>query len=475
MSGYAYFLGIDMGTTGIRCLLSDEKGNIVLSSEEDIHESFVASSDEKVSEQNPSVWKKSLNSALDTVLSRINNYKLMAITVDSTSGTILPIDRNYEPIFNALMHNDMRAYKESEFINSELGLSTKPSFALPKILWFKNNRPDIFERAYKFVHAADYLVGLISGEYGVSDFSNSVKTCYDLYNMKWPDEIESKLGIPLDKLPKIVKTGKVIAELDEDIRKKYGIKKSVKIVAGATDSTTGFYSSGAKDIGDWNTTLGTVLGLRGIFDRFIPDKEGLLYTHRHADGYWLPGGASNTGGEVLRLFFGNSVKEYDEKISELPPTGGIIYPLARTGEKLPFFNMKAKGFIKLNSCKPDIFFKAILEGLSYVEKMIYKKIEGLGYRVNDTIYAVGGGAYSLPWLKIRANIMGKTMARAKIVETAFGSCIIAAGGTYYKNVTEAVNNMVNMDIKVEPEDSLTNKYRNGYEKFVKELKERDYI
>ena len=102
MNGNSYFLGIDMGTTGIRCLLSDEKGNIVLSSKEDIHESFVANSDEKVSEQDPSVWKKSLNSVLDTILSRINNYKLMAITIDSTSGTILPIDRNYEPIYNAL-------------------------------------------------------------------------------------------------------------------------------------------------------------------------------------------------------------------------------------------------------------------------------------------------------------------------------------------------------------------------------------
>jgi len=469
------FLGIDMGTTGIRCLLSDDRGNVILSSKEDIKESFIDNKNNKISEQNPIVWEKSLFKVLDSVLSRLKKYNLVAITVDSTSGTILPIDKTYKPLYNALMHNDMRSYIESEFINSNVNFSTKPSFALPKILWFKNNKPDIFEKAYKFLHAADYLVGLISGEYGISDFSNAVKTCYDLKNMKWPTEIENILGIPIEKLPKVFKTGEVIGELKGEIRKKYGIKNNVKIVAGATDSTTGFYSSGTRDIGDWNTTLGTVLGIRGIADKFIRDKEGLLYTHRHADGYWLPGGASNTGGEVLRVFFGDKVKEYDKDIIDLPPTMGFVYPLARIGEKLPFFNMEAKGFIELNSCDPKILFKAMLEGLSYIEKMIYEKIKILGYKVNNIIYAMGGGAYSLPWLKIRSNIIGKTMARAREVETAFGSCIIAAGGSYYKSVTEAIENMVNMEYTVDPEKKQQAIYVDNYEKFVQKMKNKGYM
>ena len=469
------FLGIDMGTTGIRCILSDSKGNIILSSREDIIGSFIDKKDNNISEQDPKVWERSLFKALDNVLSHVKEYNLMAITVDSTSGTILPINNNYKPIYNALMHNDMRAYRESEFINKNLNFSTKPSFALPKILWFKNNKPDIFEHTYKFLHAADFLVGLISGEYNVTDFSNSVKTCYDLENMRWPSGIETVLGIPLDKLPKVYKTGEIIGELRDDIRREYGIKNHVKIIAGATDSTTGFYSSGAKKVGDWNTTLGTVLGLRGIAKKFIRDKEGLLYTHRHAEGYWLPGGASNTGGEVLRIFFGDKIKDYDDKVQKIPPTGALIYPLARTGEKLPFFNMKAKGFIVIDSCEPKVLFKGMLEGLSYVERMIYEKIGQLGYKINNKIYAMGGGAYSIPWLNIRANVMEKTMARAKVVETAFGSCIIAAAGSYYKSITEAIENMVSIELAIEPEKELVDFYRENFGRFITEMKNKEYI
>jgi len=469
------FLGIDMGTTGLRCILSDDRGNIVSSSKEDISDSFVTNEDSKVEEQNPDIWGKSLFKALGSILRNLEGFRIAAIAVDSTSGTILPIDNNHRPIYNALMHNDMRAYKESELINQKINLSTKPSFALPKILWFKKHRPVIFDKAYKFIHAADYLVGLISGEYGITDFSNSVKTGYDLENMRWPDEIELILGIPLDKLPKVYKTGEIIGELTGDIKEQYGIKENIKIVAGATDSTAGFFSSGAKDMGDWNTTLGTVLGLKGISEKFIKDREGLLYTHRHPEGFWLPGGASNTGGEILRIFFNDRVKEYDDDIMNLPPTRGLVYPLARVGEKLPFFNMSAKGFIKLDVCDPAILFKSMLEGLSYVEKMIYDKIENLRYTVNDTIFSMGGGAYSLPWLKIRANVIEKAIARAKIVETAFGSCIIAAGGTFYNNITEAIENMVNIDLSVEPEKQLINLYKDNFEKFMQEMKVRGYI
>ena len=469
------FLGIDMGTTGIRCILSDDKGNIIYSSSKDIRDSFAINEDGRIAEQHIDIWEKALFAALDDILRKLKGYRLAAVTVDSTSGTILPIDKSFKPLHNAIMHNDMRAYRESELINNKMKLATKPSFALPKILWLKNHKPEIFNKTYKFVHAADYLAGLISGEYGITDFSNSVKTGYDLKNMRWPEEIENILGIPLDKLPEVYKTGEIIGELSNSIKVRYGIKENVKIVAGATDSTTGFFSSGAKDIGDWNTTLGTVLGLRGIAEEFIKDKEGLLYTHRHPDGFWLPGGASNTGGEVLRVFFNDKVKEYDNDIMDLPPTNSLVYPLARVGEKLPFFNMDAKGFIEVDACDPAILFKAMLEGLSYVEKLIYDKIENLGYIVNDRVFSMGGGAYSLPWLKIRANVIGKSMARARIVETAFGSCIIAAGGSHYKNITEAIDNMVNIDLTVDPEEKLIEVYRENFERFTQELKKRNYL
>jgi len=467
------FLGIDLGTTGLRAILSNEKGEILSSKSQAVEESFVQNQDEHFSEQNPRGWESALFSVLDDVFKELGENELKAVCVDSTSGTIIPVDKRGNPLYNAILHNDIRSYREAEFINSKTSIIVKPSFALPKILWIKNNMPHLFENTFKFIHAADYVRGLISGDYSSTDFSNSVKTGYDLLNYRWPEEIESVLGIPIQKLPHVFPTGESVGELRKELSERYNIRNKVVVVAGATDSTTSFYSSGATQVGDWNTTLGTVLGIRGVAEQFIQDPEGLLYTHRHPEGFWLPGAASNTGGESLRLFFGNHLKEYDKKIEGLPPTDSFIYPLVRKSEKFPFSNINAQGFIILNGLNPVTMFKGFLEGITYIEKMIYERIKQIGYKVGQRIFSMGGGAYSLPWMRIRASVLNRAIYRAKIVETAFGAAIISASGTYYENLTGAIEGMVSMDCMVEPELELIQVYEEKYNLFVEECKKRN--
>ncbi len=469
------FLGIDLGTTGLRSILTDEKGSVLSVKSTGVEDSFVQSQNEKISEQDPKFWEPALFNVLKQILPEAKKYSLKAVSVDSTSGTIIPVDRDRKPMCNAFLHNDIRAQDESELICRETNLSVKPSFALSKILWIKNHRPELFDKTYKFLHAADYIKGLISGEFETTDFSNAVKTGYDLLQYRWPDSIGSVLGIPTEKLPDVVKTGEITGELKRSICEEFGIKNKVLVVAGATDSTTSFYSSGAKCTGDWNTTLGTVLGIRGVSDNFIKDPDGLLYAHRHPEGYWLPGAASNTGGESLRLFFGHALKDYDKKIENIPPTGSLIYPLIRRSEKFPFLNLNITGFINMDVCEPVSMFKGFLEGLSFVERMIYDRIVETGYAVGERIFSMGGGAYSTPWLKIRASILKKNIYRAKVVETAFGASIIAAGGAHYRNLTEAIDNMVSIDCKMEPEEKLSGIYDEIYEKFISECRKRNFF
>jgi sugar (pentulose or hexulose) kinase len=466
------FLGIDLGTTGIRAVLSDEKGVILANYSEGILESMVKVEDDRFSEQDPRVWEHALWRLLDKVLGEISECRLLAVCVDSTSGTILPLDRNHKPLYNALLHNDIRAQEESRFIIENTGINVKPSFALSKILWIKRYLPEIFDQTWKFVHAADYVKGLISGDFGITDFSNAVKTGYDLEHYRWPDSIEKVLGIPIEKLPGVVKTGEVTGAISRHLENKYGIDGRVKVVAGATDSTTSFYSSGAERVGDWNTTIGTVLGIRGISERFIPDPEGLLYTHRHPEGFWLPGAASNTGGEALRMFFGKNLEEYDRLIEVMPPTGALIYPLVRKSEKFPFMNMEAMGFINTTLSNPQTLFKGFLEGISFVERMIYEKIASIGYEVGGRIFSMGGGAYSAPWLQIRADVLKRIICRAREVEAAFGAAIIAAGGSYYSRLSEAIENMVHVETVVKPRTDNVKKYDEIYAKFIDECRKR---
>lgn len=471
----SYFLGVDLGTTGARAILTDEKGNVISSCSEGIESSFVECSNTEFSEQKPELWKTPVLDVIKRSIKGVDKNLIRGICFDSTSGTIIPVDKNASPLSNAFMHNDVRATEEAEYIRNALGITVKPSFAISKILWIKNNMPEVFEKTACFIHAADYIRGIVSGNFFITDFSNAVKTGYDLEREKWPEAIEKKLGIPLSKLPEVVPTGKVIGKIPVSVAGSIGISPDTEVVAGATDSTTGFYSSGAGKIGDWNTTLGTVLGVRGISERFIPDPQNLLYTHKHPEGYWLPGAASNTGGEALRLFFGNDLASFDRQIESMAPTGAVVYPLVRKSEKFPFYSHNARGFIVMDDLSPARLFRGLIEGITYVERLIYEKIADMGYRVNDTIFSMGGGAYSIPWMKIRASVLNRSISRARVVETAFGAAVIAASGVYYGNLTEAIKNMVKIEKSVDPEKRLSEVYEEYYHNFLAECKKRGYL
>ncbi|MBN2322238.1 MAG: hypothetical protein JXQ30_00770 [Spirochaetes bacterium] len=466
MSKKPYFLGIDLGTTGIRAILCDEKGTVAGSSSGGIEKSFVETSDPRASEQDPKEWGPVLLNVLKKVCTAPGGHELTAACFDSTSGTIIPLDKDNRPVYHALLHNDTRAGREAAFINERTSLAVKPSFALSKILWLKNSMPDVWDKTHRFIHAADYVKGIITGNFETTDFSNAVKTGYDLDQERWPEEIETTLGIPLRLLPAVVRTTAVAGEISRPVREELGIGHAVPVVAGATDSTTGFYSSGACAPGDWNTTLGTVLGIKGIAPEYIRDPEGLLYAHRHPEGYWLPGAASACGGEALRAFFGDALPRFDGRIAGMSPTGALIYPLVRKGEKLPFFNNDATGFAQMRRFDPDSLFKGILEGLSYVERMIYEKIERLGYPVSDTVFSMGGGTNSGEWMRIRASVMKKTVKSAAVTETAFGSCVIAAGGSFYNSLGEAVRHMVRIAREFEPGADESAVYDEIYHRFV---------
>ena len=472
MKRKAAFAGIDLGTTGIRIIVADEHGLVLSVHTENILDSTVQSEDPRASEQDPRFWREALLSLLPRGLRLEEEFELRAICVDSTSGTIIPVDFRGEPLYRAILHNDVRAEEESRRINDATGINVKPSFALSKILWIKNNLPELFEKTCMFIHAADFVKGLISGDFATTDFSNAVKTGYDLEAFRWPPSIENVLHIPLNKLPGVVKTGEVFGELRAALREELGISNRVPVVAGATDSTTSFYSSGAEQVGDWNTTVGTVLGIRGIASEFIIDPQGLLYAHRHPEGYWLPGAASNTGGEAVRMFFGDRLAEYDVKIEGTPPTGGLIYPLARKSEKFPFLNMHAAGFINCTLSTPFALFKGFLEGVAFVERMIYERIGHIGYGVGERIYTMGGGAYSSPWMRIRADVLKRMVCRAREVEAAFGAAIIAASGVHFKNLTEAIEHMVTIQTVVEPDRENTRIYNDLYERFLDECRSR---
>lgn len=442
------FLGIDLGTGGVRCLLVDSEGNVHSESRSDLESENVADATHPDrSEQSSIDWVAALDSALQLLEHR---ERIVAIAVDSTSGTVLPVDRaTGEPLSNAILYNDRRAVAEADRCTEVLGQSISPTFGLPKILWLQKNL--VHPRDTRYLHAADYLNEQLRGCEVATDFTNAMKSGANLDTLDWPDAIGSELGLPQSTLPRIVRPGEPLGHVSPNIAAQYRIPETAMIYAGATDSNAAFYASGAGGVGEWCHTLGTTLAIKGISDSKLHDPGGRLYNHRHPDGHWLPGGASNCGGEILKQrFAGQDLTALDEAARARSQTEHIVYPLARKGDRLPFAGDQIHGFVLGDEEDSIGCYLGCLEGVALVERLTIEMLEELGAPVGECIFATGGGARSDLWLQIRAEVTQRTMVVPACPESAFGAAILAAAGFLNQSVGETSRQMVRLEKRVTP-------------------------
>lgn len=483
-----YVLGLDVGTQGVRVLVCNADGNIVAQASE----SFISHTDGGLPtghfEQSPEDWWSAASACLKRVVGVLVDSgrtpeSIGAIAVDSTSGTIIPLDESGLPLRPAIMYNDTRAAStEADECNiagrsltDKLGYRFAESFALPKILWLIHHEPDVFERASCFVHAADYIVGRLTGEFGVSDTSNALKTGYDLVDRCWPGFIEDKLGIPVDKLPSVVVPGTVIGAVSKECAGETGLASGTPVAAGVTDGTAGFFASGAVKVGDWNSTIGTTLVMRGVSSDLIKDSLGRIYCHSHPMGYWLPGGASNVGAEcIAKLFAGRDLDDLNAYVPQYVPTPLIVYPLVRRGERFPFVNSSAEGFMIGEPRDSRELYAAYLEGVGFVERWCLEMVGSLGAEVGDTVFTTGGGARSGAWMQVRADVLGRKVVRPMTTECAMGAAAVAASAVLFSDIEESVRSMIKPGDSVEPDPSKVGVYDDRYAAFRDACAARGY-
>ncbi|MEN3186869.1 MAG: FGGY-family carbohydrate kinase [Atribacterota bacterium] len=480
---YAFVLGIDLGTQGVRSIITNLNGKVVVQEREILASSCVEGA---IFEQDPGEWVKKVDICVARALRKFftmgyHKETLFALSCDSTSGTVVAVDEDGNVLRPAIMYNDSRAREEASLTNStaasfceKMGYRFDPSFALCKVLWIKRHQPQLFEKTRYFLHAADYLVGILTGEWGISDISNALKMGYDLFDRAWPPFIEKDLGIPIAKLPKVFTTGEVVGELHPHWKEKWECAK-MKVVVGATDGTASFYASGVEQVGDISSTLGTTLVIRSISERHIKDPKGRVYCHLHPEGFWLPGGASNTGGECLNHFFPSAnFSEWDERVKHLNlPTSLLVYPLVRQGERLPLANPKAQ-FFKVGEAKdPLTFYAACLEGVGYIERYSFEVLESLGASSIKRVFSSGSGAKSTIWNQIRAHILNRPIKLPSTLESAMGSCIIAAS-PFLGGLSRAAQTMVKICATIDPQPEKARQYEERYRHFIEECRKRGY-
>lgn len=476
-------LGIDLGTQGARVLAVDPSGALVAAA----HQPLAPPAQDLPPgwfEQDPRGWWQAVRDVLRQVLSALPaGCVVSGICVDSTSGTILPVDGQGEPLAPAVMYNDRRSEEQVGRVQAagaahqaKHGYVFGSSYALPKILWFKEARPEIFERAALFLHAADFIAGRLSGDFSCSDSSNALKTGYDLLDLRWPEFIERGLGIPLARLPRVVLPGQPAGQVCARAAEETGLRPGIPLLAGATDGTAAQIASGAAYPGDWNSTLGTTLVFKGISRVLKLDPLGRVYFHRHPEGWWMPGGASNTGTDWIGQDHpGADLGELGRQAGQVVPTRLLRYPLLKQGERFPFIHPRASGFLVGEPASVVELYAAGLEGLALVERLAYDTLQSIGLEVGERVFITGGGTRSPEWSRIRASVLEKTLLQPAVTETAFGAAVLAASGCWFPTVSQAAAAMVHIAAAVEPDPALVPAYRERYAEFKAELAQRGYL
>lgn len=470
-----YFMGLDVGTQGVRCMVVDARGETVAAKSVAFARMNSASAPGAY-EQLPADWQAASEQAIRACTSQLpDSARVASISIDGTSGTIVPLDARFCPLTPALMYNDPRAKAEAARVHAEmgaheqkLGLTFGASFSLPRILWIKAHQPQIYEKTRVFAHQADYVVGLLCGEYCVSDYSNALKTGYDLIERRWPDAI-ARMGLDLGKFPRVLGPGEPIAPVTRAAAERLGLSEKTMVVGGSTDGYASALAAGAVSAGQWASIIGTTFVLKGVTDQLVIDPSGASYSHLLPSGEWMLGGASNLGGRCLNACAqGRAFAEMDRAAEPLVPTGARCYPLSGRGERFPFVDPDAEAFYRGDILSGKLY-PALMEGVALGERLAFARMQKLGAPVGQTIWTAGGACRSDLWLRIRASVLNRQLVVPGSIDAAMGSALVAASGAF-GSLARAAGAMLRREKTVDPVDGWVRAYDEVYKAFEEDCR-----
>ena len=473
------FLGIDLGTSGVRVLAATGSGEVVARASVGL--SAAGGQQAGRHEQAPEAWWTALCTATQRMMQGLAADALQALAVDGTSGTLICVDAAGTPLRPALMYNDGRAVEEAETINAvagsfceKLGYRFSASYALAKVLWILHHEPAVFEQTTRFLHQADLVAGRLAGRFDVSDYSNALKMGYDLLEATWPAWPARWAGV-IERLPEVVPPGTVIGAVTRRAAQATGFPTGLPIIAGATDGVASCIASGARKPGDYNTTLGTTLVFKSISKALRTDPKGRIYSHKLPGGVWLPGGASNTGAAWISAWFADAdPAALDRQAAGHLPTPDLAYPLAGRGERFPFLHAAAEGFVTPAADGPARY-AACLQGTAFVERLGYDVLDAITGHRQGAVYSTGGGSRSDVWMQCRADVCGRLFHRPACPEAALGAAILAASGTALGPLDAAMQSMTRVARTFAPQPDRTVAYDAAYHRFLDALRARGYV
>jgi sugar (pentulose or hexulose) kinase len=417
------FIGIDVGTSACRSCAINQDAEII--AEARVELPAATRSGARV-EQSPRLWWETLTETLDALCKRVDPVHVGRLAVDGTSATLLLCDPHGVPLTPALMYNDTRATSEAERIRTAAPTDSPAQGASSSLAKLLQLRSTLTQPHYLALHQADWLTGMLTGVFGISDENNALKLGYDPIQRRWPDWL-NRLGIQADRLPEVLPAGSPIGTLSRRLAERWNLPQAVEVVAGTTDSTAGFIATGAKTPGTAVTALGSTLVVKVLSDQPVFAARYGVYSHRLGER-WLVGGASNAGGATLLKFFDRcDIQRYTRLMQPQRSTGLDYYPLPANGERFPLQDPELKPRLEPRPSSDAVFFQGILEGLATIEQRGYRLLSDLGAPYPNEVLTVGGGANNRGWMQIRQQHLAVPVVKAAHQEAAYGAALLARG------------------------------------------------
>ena len=417
----AYFAGVDFGTSGARLTVIDAAQRV----QAEQRVAYGATPPTRWDE----VWLTALADLLQGLAPAIRDG-LGAIAIDGTSATVLLCDGAGQPLTAPLLYHDDCGRAEVAPL-AAIAPAGSPvlsaTSSLVKLRWWQATLPTAtFHQARYLMHQADWLAYQLHGIPGRSDYHNALKLGYDVGTLAYPDWLLD-LGLTA-LLPAVTAPGSPWGAVSAEAAARYGLPPDCRVVAGTTDSIAAFLASGARSPGEAVTSLGSTLVIKLLSKNRVDDSRYGIYSHRYGD-LWLVGGASNTGGAVLKQFFTDAaLRTLSQQIPGDRPSGLDYYPLPQPGERFPVNDPTLPPRLTPRPPEPARFLHGLLEGMARIEAQGYDRLAQLGATPLCRVLTAGGGAQNAVWTTIRQRYLPVAIAPAAATEASLGTALLALRG-----------------------------------------------
>lgn len=495
-----FYAGIDAGTTGTTVMIFDKAGNIMSSGYAEYrtkhpHPGWV---DQDMHE----LWDGLCKAAKQATARFDGDLKqVVSIGVSSQRGSFVPIDENWEPLIDAIVWSDTKATRQAKWIEDTIGrdeyyrisgLIPSSAWVYPKIKWLMDNQPSVYERAWKFVNGQEWILNRLGSEEVFANASAlNYNGIFDITKLDYSDTLIDAMGIDRDKLPPILLELRPVGKVSPAGAQATGFAEGTILSAGGGDQQCAAVGSGVNKEGMAELSLGTAAVMVAQLDN-APNmadnlQSGVSFGAHAIPGRWDMEGTAHSAGNVLRWWrdtYGQPEVAAAEQLDLSPydiitleasqaPIGnrGLLFFSFFNGQATPYFHDNARGgmigLTQIHTRKHAA--RAVLEGVIYELRMAVEAMEGALGRPFDTIRLSGGGARSVFWSQMQADIYGRPVERLKVSECAvLGAAIlggVAAGGL--TSIDDAIDAMVHTHGFIEPNMDNHKIYSEFYEVYKK--------